>query len=209
MFLLIDNYDSFSYNLVHYIEELGINVEVRRNDTITTEEALALSPEAIVISPGPGIPTQAGICLNLVQAAAKINIPILGVCLGHQVIGEVFGCKIIKAPEPVHGKVDKIMHGGLGLFHELPNNFIATRYHSLIVDSESFPDELEVSAKNSEGIIMGIKHKHLPVYGVQFHPESIATAAGQNLLANFVELVTGKKSNITLKPGSEKWQLNE
>ena len=209
MFLLIDNYDSFSYNLVHYIEELGINVEVRRNDTITTEEALALSPEAIVISPGPGIPTQAGICLNLVQAAAKINIPILGVCLGHQVIGEVFGCKIIKAPEPVHGKVDKIMHGGLGLYNELPNNFIATRYHSLIVDSKSFPDELEVSAKNSEGIIMGIKHKHLPVYGVQFHPESIATAAGQNLLANFVELVTGEKNNITPKAGSEKWQLNE
>ena len=210
MFLLIDNYDSFSYNLVHYIEELGINVEVRRNDSITTKEAIAMSPDAIIISPGPGIPNQAGICLKLVQAAAKNSLPMLGVCLGHQVIAQAFGCKIIKATEPVHGKVDKIMHKGLGLFRELPNDFIATRYHSLIIDSQFFPDELEIAAINSDGIIMGIKHKTLPLHGVQFHPESIATVLGQNLLANFIELVTGKKNNTILpKPGSEKWQPNE
>ena len=210
MFLLIDNYDSFTYNLVHYFEELGVNVEVRRNDSITTKEALAMSPAAIIISPGPGIPDQAGICLSLVQAAAENNLPILGVCLGHQIIGQVFGCNIIRATEPVHGKVDKIMHKGIGLFRDLPNAFIATRYHSLIIDSQTFPNELEISARNSDGIVMGIKHKTLPLHGVQFHPESIATVSGQNLLSNFIELVTGKKNkNILRKPGSEKWQPNE
>ncbi len=192
MFLLIDNYDSFTYNLVHYLGELGTDVEVRRNDVVSVDEALALSPEAIVISPGPGVPDRAGICLDLVARAAKRQLPVLGVCLGHQVIGQVFGGKIIRAPVPMHGKVDDIRHNGTGVFQGLPNPVVATRYHSLVVEAQNLPDALTVTAQTADGLIMGLAHSELPVHGVQIHPESIATAAGHNLLANFIELATGK-----------------
>ncbi|MCZ6840553.1 MAG: aminodeoxychorismate/anthranilate synthase component II [Alphaproteobacteria bacterium] len=192
MFLLIDNYDSFTYNLVHFLGELGIEVEVRRNDVVSVDEALALKPEAIVISPGPGVPERAGICLDLVARAGERQLPVLGVCLGHQVIGQAFGGKIIRAPEPMHGKVDDIRHNGTDVFQGLPNPLVATRYHSLVVAAQTLPDVLAVTAQTADGLIMGLAHKELPVHGVQFHPESIATVAGHNLLANFIELATGK-----------------
>ncbi|MCZ6509037.1 MAG: aminodeoxychorismate/anthranilate synthase component II [Alphaproteobacteria bacterium] len=192
MFLLIDNYDSFTYNLVHFLGELGIEVEVRRNDVVSVDEALALKPEAIVISPGPGVPERAGICLDLVARAGERQLPVLGVCLGHQVIGQAFGGKIIRAPKPMHGKVDDIRHNGTDVFQGLPNPLVATRYHSLVVAAQTLPDVLAVTAQTADGLIMGLAHKELPVHGVQFHPESIATVAGHNLLANFIELATGK-----------------
>ncbi|MFT5181803.1 MAG: anthranilate synthase component 2 [Alphaproteobacteria bacterium] len=192
MFLLIDNYDSFTYNLVHYLGELGIDVEVRRNDVLSVDEALAMAPEAIVISPGPGVPDSAGICLDLVALAAERQLPVLGVCLGHQIIGQVFGGTIIRAPEPMHGKVDKIRHKGTDVFQGLPNPLVATRYHSLIVEAATLPEVLTVTAQTADGLIMGLAHKELPVHGVQFHPESIATVAGHDLLSNFIELATGK-----------------
>ena len=192
MFLLIDNYDSFTYNLVHFLGELGIEVEVRRNDVVSVDEALALKPEAIVISPGPGVPERAGICLDLVARAGERQLPVLGVCLGHQVIGQAFGGQIIRAPEPMHGKVDDIRHNGTDVFQGLPNPLVATRYHSLVVETQTLPDDLAVTAQTADGLIMGLAHKELPVHGVQFHPESIATVAGHNLLANFIELATGK-----------------
>jgi len=192
MFLLIDNYDSFTYNLVHYLGELGTEVEVRRNDVLSVAEALAMRPEAIVISPGPGVPDSAGICLDLVAAAARQALPVLGVCLGHQIIGQAFGGRVIRAPTPMHGKVDEIHHKGIGVFAGLPNPLVATRYHSLIVEAASLPAELSVTAQTRDGLIMGLEHKDLPIHGVQFHPESIATASGHDLLANFIELATGK-----------------
>ncbi len=192
MFLLIDNYDSFTYNLVHYLGELGVEADVRRNDAISVADALALAPEAIVISPGPGVPDNAGICLDLVARAAEQSVPVFGVCLGHQVIGQVFGGDIIRAPVPMHGKTDDIRHKGEEVFQGLPNPLIATRYHSLVVDAQTLPDALAVTAETADGLIMGIVHKELPVHGVQFHPESIATLAGHDLLANFIELATGK-----------------
>ena len=192
MFLLIDNYDSFTYNLVHYFGELGIEVEVRRNDVIGVDEALALTPEAVVISPGPGVPDNAGICLDLVAGAAGRQLPMLGVCLGHQVIGQAFGGKVSRAPEPMHGKVDDIRHKGTDVFQGLPNPFIATRYHSLVVEEATLPECLAVTAQTADGLIMGLVHKELPIHGVQFHPESIATVTGHELLANFIELATGK-----------------
>ena len=191
MFLLIDNYDSFTYNLVHYFGELGVEIEVRRNDVVSVDEALALAPEAIVISPGPGVPDNAGICLDLVARAAERQLPVLGVCLGHQVIGQVFGGKISRAPEPMHGKVDDIRHKGADVFQGLPNPFVATRYHSLVVEATTLPECLTVTAQTADGLIMGLSHAELPVHGVQFHPESIATATGHELLANFIELATG------------------
>jgi len=192
MFLLIDNYDSFTYNLVHYIGELGVAVEVHRNDALSVDEALALAPEAIVISPGPGVPDDTGICLALLARAAERDLPVLGVCLGHQAIGQVFGGTVIRAPVPMHGKVDEIRHKGTGVFRGLPNPFIATRYHSLVVEAASLPDCLEVTAQTADGLIMGLSHKAHPMHGVQFHPESIATDTGHDLLANFIELATGK-----------------
>ncbi len=192
MFLLIDNYDSFTYNLVHYLGELGVEAEVRRNDAVSVDDAVAMAPEAIVISPGPGVPDGAGICLALVARAAERKLPVLGVCLGHQVIGQAFGARIGRAPEPMHGKVDDIRHQGTGVFQGLPNPVVATRYHSLVVEAEGLPDSLEVTAQTAGGLIMGLVHKELPIHGVQFHPESIATAAGHELLANFIELATGK-----------------
>jgi anthranilate synthase component 2 len=186
MILLIDNFDSFTYNLLHYIEELGGKVIVKRNNELTADEALALNPEKIVISPGPCTPNEAGICKELIAKAAG-KVPVLGVCLGHQAITEVFGGKVVRAEIPVHGKVSKIMHDGKSVFKNLPTPFNATRYHSLISEEASFPDELEVTARTEDGIIMGLKHKKHNVHGVQFHPESIASEHGHAMIKNFLE----------------------
>lgn len=186
MFLLIDNYDSFTYNLVHFLGELGAEVTVRRNDAVTVDEALASGAEGIVISPGPCDPDRAGICLDLVKAAAG-RVPILGVCLGHQAIGQAFGGRIVRAT-PVHGKVSRIHHTCAGVFTGLPNPFPATRYHSLVVARDGLPDCFKVTAESDDGLIMGLQHKNLPLHGVQFHPESIATEHGHDLLANFLKL---------------------
>jgi len=191
MYLLIDNYDSFVYNLYHYFGELGAKMVVQRNDAMTVGDALALAPEGIVLSPGPCDPDQAGICLDLIQAAAG-KFPILGVCLGHQAIGQAMGGKVLRAPVPMHGKVSEIHHKGTDLFQGLPNPFPATRYHSLIVERKSLPDCLEVTAETEDGLIMGLAHKTLPLYGVQFHPESIASENGHGLLENFMKLATKK-----------------
>jgi len=187
MLLLIDNYDSFAYNLVHYLGELGAETAVYRNDALTVDEALALRPDAIVLSPGPCDPDRAGICLDLV-ARAKNSIPILGVCLGHQAIGQALGGRVIRANLPMHGKASAIRHTGKGIFRGLPNPFIAVRYHSLVVDRASLPDVLEITAETEDGVIMGLAHRTLPVHGVQFHPESIDTEHGHRLLANFLDL---------------------
>lgn len=187
MFLLIDNYDSFTYNLVHFLGELGAEVTVRRNDAITVGEAMAMKAEGIVLSPGPCDPDQAGICLDLVDAAAG-KVPLLGVCLGHQSIGQAFGGKVVRAPMPMHGKVSAIRHRDTGVFAGLPDPLTGTRYHSLTVDRDSLPDCLEITAETDDGVIMGLQHKELPIHGVQFHPESIATEHGHALLANFLKL---------------------
>ncbi len=190
MFLLIDNYDSFTWNLYHYLGEVGAEVEVRRNDALTADAALALAPEAIVLSPGPCDPDRAGICLELVVKAAG-RVPILGVCLGHQAIGQAFGGHIVRAPAPMHGKVSDIRHRGTGLFQGIPSPFIANRYHSLAVERDSVPDCLEVIAESDDGVIQGLVHRRHPLYGVQFHPESIATEHGHALLRNFLGLAAG------------------
>ena len=187
MLTLIDNYDSFTYNLVHYLGELGARCRVYRNDQISVAEVLAQTPAAIVLSPGPATPNEAGICLELVEKAGP-KIPILGVCLGHQTIGQVYGGKVLRAPKIMHGKVSTIHSRGLGLFESLPAHFQGTRYHSLIVERSSLPDCLEVTAETEDGIIMGLRHRALPVHGVQFHPESIASEQGHALLANFLGL---------------------
>ena len=188
MLLLIDNYDSFTYNLVHFLGELGAGCEVHRNDKITVTDALDLKPKAIVLSPGPCTPNEAGICLDLVQAAAQREIPLLGVCLGHQAIGQAFGGKVIRAPLPMHGKLSTLRHSGKGLFADLPSRFEVTRYHSLIVERSSLPEHLSVTAETSDGLIMGMEHAVHPIHGVQFHPESIASQHGHDLLANFLKL---------------------
>jgi anthranilate synthase component 2 len=186
MFILIDNYDSFTYNLYHYLGELGAEIEVHRNDQITVDEVMAKAPQGIILSPGPCDPDRAGICLDLIKAAAAKKMPLLGVCLGHQAIGQAFGGKVIRAPKPMHGKLSHVHHRNTSVFLDLPNDFDATRYHSLIVERESFPSELEVTAETEDGIIMGLCHKNLPIAGVQFHPESIASQHGHKLLANFL-----------------------
>lgn len=186
MLLLIDNYDSFTYNLVHFLGELGAEARVVRNDKITVADAMALAPQAIVLSPGPCTPNEAGICLELIEKAGP-TIPILGVCLGHQAMGQVYGGKVIRAPHLMHGKLSAVANTGKGVFKGLPRTFEATRYHSLIVERDSLPDCLEVTAETG-GLIMGMQHKTLPVHGVQFHPESIASEHGHALLANFLEL---------------------
>ncbi len=188
MFLLIDNYDSFTYNLFHFLGELGAEIEVRRNDKVTVAEALALQPQGIIVSPGPCDPDRAGICLELITEAAD-KLPILGVCLGHQAIGQVFGAKVVRAPQPMHGKLSPVEHKGRGVFAGLPSPLTATRYHSLTLDPESFPhDKLEVTAQTADGVIMGLQHRELPLHGVQFHPESIASEEGHALLRNFLSL---------------------
>ncbi|MBI1416719.1 MAG: aminodeoxychorismate/anthranilate synthase component II [Limimaricola sp.] len=189
MLLLIDNYDSFTYNLVHYLGELGAEVVVRRNDALDVQEAMAMRPAGIVLSPGPCDPDQAGICLALTQAAAETRTPLLGVCLGHQTIGQAFGGKVVRCHEIVHGKMGLIHHQNAGVFRGLPSPFEATRYHSLIVDRASLPPVLEVTAALEDGTIMGLQHRDLPIQGVQFHPESIASQHGHALLQNFLDMM--------------------
>jgi anthranilate synthase component 2 len=185
--LLIDNYDSFTYNLFHYLGELGADVRVVRNDEISADEALALKPEGIVLSPGPCTPNEAGICLEVIEKAGG-SMPILGVCLGHQAIGQVYGGSIVRAPEPMHGKLSRVHHSGKSVFRGLNNDFQATRYHSLTIDPPSMPASLEVTATSEDGVIQGVMHKNHPVHGVQFHPESIASENGHALLNNFLTI---------------------
>ena len=187
MILVIDNYDSFTYNLVHYVNELGAETVVHRNDKISVQDAIALGPEGVILSPGPCTPNEAGICLPLLRAAPA-SLPILGVCLGHQAIGQAYGGEVIRAKALMHGKTSTIHHTGQGVFKGIPDNFTATRYHSLSVRKEDLPPELEMTAWTDDGEIMGMQHRERPVHGVQFHPESIATEYGHELLANFLDL---------------------
>ena len=187
MILVIDNYDSFTYNLVHYLNELGAETLVYRNDAITVDEALGLKPDGVLLSPGPCTPNEAGICLELIARAPE-NLPILGVCLGHQSIGKAFGGEVVRAKATMHGKTSPMHHTGKGVFAGMPQDFTATRYHSLSVARETMPDVLEITAWTDDGEVMGFQHKTRPIHGVQFHPESIATEGGHHLLANFLEL---------------------
>jgi anthranilate synthase/aminodeoxychorismate synthase-like glutamine amidotransferase len=190
MLILIDNYDSFTYNLYHYLGALGASIEVHRNDQISVADIWQKRPQGIVLSPGPCDPDRAGICLDLIKSArdkAPNAAPILGVCLGHQAIGQAFGGKVIRAPKPMHGKLSKVHHFNTSVFRDLPDNFTATRYHSLTVERSSFPAELEITAESDDGVIMGLRHRTLPMAGVQFHPESIASEHGHKLLANFLQ----------------------
>ncbi len=187
MFILIDNYDSFTYNLYHYLGELGATVDVRRNDQVSVAEVLALRPQGIILSPGPCDPDRAGICLALIKAAAG-RLPILGVCLGHQAIGQAFGGRVVRGPVPMHGKLTAMHHRSEGIFEDLPSPFMATRYHSLVVERATLPDTLAVTAETETGLIMGLAHRSLPIHGVQFHPESIASEHGRRLLGNFLRL---------------------
>ena len=191
MILLIDNYDSFTFNLVHFFGDLGAECVVKRNDALAPEEALALNPQAIVLSPGPCTPNEAGICVDLVRVAAG-RVPLLGVCLGHQAIGQAYGAQVVRAIEPVHGKTSQIRHEGTDVFAGLPDPFTATRYHSLIVQRSSLPDMLVPTAFTDDGVIMGLRHAAYPVYGVQFHPESIATSHGHEILKNFLDIARGR-----------------
>lgn len=206
MITLIDNYDSFAYNLVHYLGELGTEVVVHRNDRITVDEVLRTKPVGIVISPGPCDPDKAGICLDLVAAAAG-KVPILGVCLGHQTIGQAFGGRVSRAPRMMHGKVSRVHHNNEGIFEGLSQDFQATRYHSLIVEADGLPECLEVTATSDDGLIMGLRHRGHEIHGVQFHPESIASQHGHQLLANFLHLAG--VNNVTpvapLQVDLEKW----
>ena len=187
MFLLIDNYDSFTYNLYHYLGELGAQLVVKRNDSLTATEAVAMNPQGIILSPGPCTPNEAGICLKLIEAVAG-KVPLLGVCLGHQALGQAFGGKVIRAPAPLHGKLSQVSHRGIGVFQDIPTPFTGTRYHSLIVNRATLPDCLEITAETSDGLIMGMQHRQYPLHGVQFHPESIASEHGHRLLGNFLRI---------------------
>jgi anthranilate synthase component II len=187
MIILIDNYDSFTFNLVHFLGELGADVRVYRNDRITCGAIAAAEPEAIVVSPGPCTPREAGICLDVIAQLAP-RIPILGVCLGHQAIGDAFGGRVIRAPTPIHGKLSTIRHQGTGIFRGINGPFQATRYHSLVVERQSLPDDLAITAETDDGLIMGLAHRHLPVHGVQFHPESVASEHGHLMLKNFLDI---------------------
>lgn len=191
MFLLIDNYDSFTYNLLHFLGELGAEVEVKRNDAISAEDAVGGGYEGIVLSPGPCDPDQAGICLDVV-AKAPDDLAIFGVCLGHQTIGQHFGGQVMRSPEPMHGKVSDITHTDQGVFRGLPSPLVCTRYHSLMVSRDGFPDCLEITAQSSDGVIQGLQHKTRPIFGVQFHPESIASEHGHDLLKNFIDIARDK-----------------
>lgn len=191
MILLIDNYDSFTWNLVHYLGEAGAQVQVRRNDALTVEQALAMQPQGFLISPGPCDPAQAGIIVPLIRAVAQTGIPLMGVCLGHQAIGEAFGAHVVPAGRILHGKVDDITHDGTGVFAGLPSPLRATRYHSLMVDPATLPDCLRVTATAGDGTIMGLAHRSLPIEGVQFHPESIASEHGHDMIKNFLRRCTG------------------
>jgi anthranilate synthase component II len=190
MIVLIDNYDSFTFNLFHYLGGLGADVAVHRNDKISVADVMALEPEGIVLSPGPCTPNEAGICLDLITAAAG-QIPILGVCLGHQAIGQAFGGAVVRAPVPMHGKVSRVFHAATDILEGLPSPFSATRYHSLIVDRGTLPGMLLPTAWTEDGLLMGMRHRSLPIFGVQFHPESIASQHGHELLANFLAIARG------------------
>jgi anthranilate synthase component II len=205
MLTLIDNYDSFTYNLVHYLGELGARCRVYRNDQVSVERVLAEKPKAIVLSPGPATPNEAGICLELVKQAGA-NVPILGVCLGLQAIGQVYGGKVVRAPKPMHGKTSVIHNRGVGVFEGLPRAFQATRYHSLIVERAGLPNCFAVTAESDDGLIMGLQHRTHPVHGVQFHPESIASEQGHALLANFLGLsgVTRNRGLLEAKRATQK-----
>ena len=193
MIVLIDNYDSFTFNLVQFLGDLGVECEVWRNDAISADAVVAKAPEAIVLSPGPCTPNEAGICLDLIAAAAG-RVPMLGVCLGHQAIGQAFGGDVVRAPTPMHGKVSAVKHHGTDIFEGLPTPFKATRYHSLTVEPTTFPDTLEATAFTEDGVIMGLRHKTLPIFGVQFHPESIASEYGHEMLANFLAIGRGRNA---------------
>lgn len=184
--LVIDSYDSFVYNLVQYLGELGADPEVHRNDALTVDAALALEPDAVLLSPGPGRPEDAGIICDAIPAFGAAGVPLLGVCLGHQAIGHVFGAAVVRAPELMHGKTSPVEHSGAGVFAGLPSPLTATRYHSLVLDPATLPDELEVTARTADGTVMGVRHRELPIEGVQFHPESILTGSGHELLKNFL-----------------------
>jgi anthranilate synthase component 2 len=200
MFLLLDNYDSFTYNLRHYLGELGAEVEVRRNDAVSIDEALSLGTEGIVISPGPCDPDRAGICLEVMEKAVG-RLPVLGVCLGHQCIGQAFGAKVVRAPKPMHGKISEITHNATGVLAAIPSPFKATRYHSLTLEPGSLPDCLEITAESDDGVIQGVAHRDLPLHGVQFHPESIASEHGHQLIQNFLDIARGKSGG---KSGGKK-----
>jgi len=187
MVVLVDNYDSFAFNLVHYLGELGADVTVHRNDKVTVQDVLAAKPEAIVLSPGPCTPNEAGICLDLIGQASA-TVPILGVCLGHQAIGQAFGGRVTRAPSPVHGKLSEVRHQGQGVFRGINGPFKATRYHSLVVERDTLPETLSVTAETDDRLVMGLAHRSLPIHGVQFHPESIASEHGHLMLKNFLEL---------------------
>ncbi len=187
MILLIDNYDSFTFNLVHHFGALGVECAVKRNDALTADRALEMNPSAIVLSPGPCSPDEAGICCELIEKAAG-KVPVLGVCLGHQSIGQVFGAKVVRSAVPMHGKINAIHHDGSGVFAGLPDPVDMVRYHSLTLDPDSIPDSLTVNARTEDGVIMGVRHREHPIHGVQFHPESIASNSGRDLLANFLRL---------------------
>jgi anthranilate synthase component 2 len=189
MILVIDNYDSFTYNLVHYLGELGAELVVRRNDKITIDEIRKLRPEGIVLSPGPCTPNEAGVCLDVIEELGD-EIPILGVCLGHQAIGQAYGGEVVRAPKLMHGKLSEVRHSGQGVFHGINAPFQATRYHSLTIAPESLPASLEVTAEADDAVIMGVRHREHPVHGVQFHPESIASEHGKDILRNFLSIVT-------------------
>jgi anthranilate synthase component 2 len=207
MIVLIDNYDSFTFNLVHYLGALGADVVVHRNDKIAADDVVAAAPDAIVLSPGPCTPNEAGICLELIDKAAA-KIPILGVCLGHQAIGQAFGGDVVRAPAPVHGKLSEVTHTGQGLFRGINGPFRATRYHSLVVDRATMPSDLSVTAETSDRLVMGLAHTSLPVHGVQFHPESIASEHGHLMLKNFLELAadwngtTGRRNATAPAPAA-------
>ncbi len=191
MILLIDNYDSFTFNLVHFLGDLGAVCDVRRNDTLSVAAALALAPEAVVISPGPCTPNEAGICVDLIRAAPP-DLPILGVCLGHQAIGQAFGATVTRAPAPMHGKTSRISHDGRAVFAGLPNPFAATRYHSLTVAEDTLPPALIATAHGEDGVLMGLRHRERPIFGVQFHPESIASEGGHEILGNFLAIAKNR-----------------
>ena len=196
MILVIDNYDSFTYNLVHYLNELGAETRVYRNDALTVEQALGLKPQAVLLSPGPCTPDEAGICLDLLRQAPR-DLPILGVCLGHQAMGQAEGGKVIRAQTLMHGKTDSITHTGQGVFKDIPSPFTATRYHSLAIERASLPNTLQVTAWTADGEIMGVQHTSRPLYGVQFHPESIATQYGHEMLGNFLDLAGVERLALT------------
>ncbi len=193
MLVLIDNYDSFTYNLWHYLGELGATTEVYRNDAVSVDDVVRKNPEGVVLSPGPCDPDRAGICLDLVKRCAADRIPLLGVCLGHQAIGQAMGGVITRAPAPMHGKLSQVSHDGTGILANVPTPFRATRYHSLVVSRDAIPDCLAVNAQTPDGIIMGVRHRDLPIHGVQFHPESIESEHGHAMLRNFLE--SGEKSS--------------